>query len=197
MPDKEPTLSDLFALQLPSTRARWRSPEPSIDAKLVKLATKATGFPTPLGAGTAIFNHLESVLQSTVGTLLTNAWNKRQEILKYADVAKYPPEKPNFVGLAPHDVKWEAVPSVRISVNEGPYKTVEFKFEGKFHIEAGELKIQGGRILSMRTGRSWFEGKLTSGKIELIKRKSREAVLPGEIVFGNGIPIRQVPAKSA
>ena len=198
MAEPAPPLAELFALRGPDRVVRTTPEGKSLDVELVDIATKATGFIAPPAAGTDMVEHLESVLTPTVGTVLTNAWNKRAEILKYGNVSKYPRGKnPSYVSLAPHDVKWQAVPSVRITVNGSIHKDVEFTFEGKFHIDGAELTIRDTRIMSMRTGKSWFEGKLTYGKVELLKRKSEEYVFPGEISFGDGIQIPPPHAKPA
>ena len=198
MPESQPTLADLFALRGKERVIRATPEGELLDVKLVDIATKATGFIAPPAAGTDMFEHLESVLTPTVGLVFANAWNKRAEILKYGDVSKYPLGKnPSYVTLAPHDVKWQAVPSVRITVNDSIHKNVAFTFEGKFHIDGAELTIRDTRIMSMRTGKSWFEGKLTYGKVDLIKRKSDEYVFPGEITFGEGIQIPPPKVKQA
>ena len=186
MPDKEPinepTLLDLLRLTAPGGPA-------SLETEFEGQAPKITGIPTSSKSYSELVGYLESALDSGVGTVLANAWNKRKEILKFADTSKYPEDKPNFVGLAPHDVKCEVVPRVRVSINSGPFKTFEFKFEGKFHIEGMELKIAGGRIMSLHSGQWWLEGKLTSGPVTVLERKSSKQRLPGSISFGDGIEI--------
>ena len=187
-PINEPTLRDLLMLTAPDGPA-------SLATEFAGQTPKLTGIPTSSQAHAVLMGHLDSAFDSGIGTVLTNAWNKRKEIRKYADTAKYPPDQPNFVGLAPHDVKCEVVPRVRVSINHGPFKTFEFKFEGKFHIEGMELKILGGRIVSLHSGQWWLEGKLTSGAVTLLERKSSKQRLPGAISFGDGIAIQPAATK--
>lgn len=193
MPNASPTLAELFAIRSASDGERAIRATPdgeALEVELAKIATGVTGFAAPPAAGVDMVEHLESVLKPTVASVLTNAWNKRAEILKYGDVSKYPiGNKPSYVSLAPHDVKWFAEPNVRIIVNETIDKTVKFLIEGKFHIDGAELTIRDTRIMSMRTGKSWFEGKISYGKLDLIKRKGGEYVFPGELTFGEGIQI--------
>lgn len=190
MRDVQPSLAQLFALRGPDRVVRELPDGKPIDAKLADVATKVTGFVAPPAAGTDMLEHVEALLRSTVGTVLANAWNKRNEILKYGDVAKYPPgNKPSYVALVPHDVKWETKSQVKVTINETIEKTIPLVLEGKFHIDGAELSIRNTRIMSMRTGKSWFEGKITAGKVEVIKRKGDEYVFPGEIDFGDGLQI--------
>ena len=187
MSDNEPTLRDLFLRTGPAGSA-------TLDTQLVEIAHDETGFPAKSTTGQEIAGHLESALDTGVSTILATVWNKRKEIQKYGDVAKYPPDKVNYVGLLPHDVKWSIEPTVRVSVNHGPYKDIKFTLEGKFHIEGMELRIQGGRIMGIHSGQWWLEGKLTSGKFTLAERKSDKQRLPGEVSFGDGI---EIPAPAA
>ena len=189
MPNAHLTLADLFDLRADQPVLEPNTDEKSLRAELVSIATKTSGFVAPPSAGTRILEHVESVLSPAVGTILANVWNKRAEIRKYADTSKYPRGKLNYVPLASHDVKWEATPSVKLVVNELIEHTIKFTLEAKFHIDAAKLEIDDGRIMSIGTGKSWFEGKLTYGKLELIKRKSEEYDFPGELRLGDGILI--------
>ena len=132
--------------------------------------------------------------QERRNAILTTAWNKRSDFAKYADPALSPPDKVNRVSLLPHKVKWKARPTVYVSVNHCPAKKLVFSFDVILDVQGAELKIQGGRFVGMRVGKTTVEGKLAYGEVELIRRKSREYVLPGELSFGAGIPIRRAPA---
>jgi hypothetical protein len=189
MHNAQPTLAELFHLRPDQVVDKRSTKDQSLHAELVDIATKASGFVAPPTAGTRIFEHLESVLTPAVGTVLANVWNKRAEIRKYADKSKYPRGKPNYVPLATHDVKWEVTPTVRLIVNGAIEHTVKFTLAAKFHIDGVLLEIENGRIMTISTGKSRFEGKLTYGKLDLINRKSDEYVFPGELGLGDGIII--------
>lgn len=171
--------------ELPEARRRGRRerPNPSLPG------SRVTGFPTLPGVGADVIKHLHQALSTSLGVVFTNAWNKRQEIRKYADPVRYPPQSVNRVTLAPQKVTWQTIPTVEISVNDGPAKSIDFTFEVTVRFELAELQIQAGRLMGMTTGKTSVEGKLTCGGAELLKRKVGDYVLPGEIKFGEGIPI--------
>jgi len=67
--------------------------------------------------------------------------------------------------------------------------TVKFTLAATFHIDGVLLEIEDGWIMTISTGESRFEGKLTHGKLDLINRKSAKHVFPGERGLGEGIII--------
>lgn len=190
MREAAPNLAELFRLRGPDRAWREARDGTPLDVQLNNVSRKLTGFATPPAAGNDMAQYVETMLQSTVGKIFATAWNKRKEILKYGDTAQYPiGQKPSYVALAPHDVKWNAKAEMRVTINATIQKTIPIEIEGKFHVDGAELSIRDTRIMSMRTGKSWFEGKITAGPVELVKQKSDDYVFPGEISFGDGLQI--------
>jgi hypothetical protein len=91
--------------------------------------------------------------------------------------------------LLTHTIDLTLSPGVKVLLNGKEVGEIKFQIKGALELEAGTLTIRDGKFTSLRPGKCRASAALTvAGKI-LLERKTSELVLPGEIRFGNGIPI--------
>src|SRR4030043_1057674 len=64
-----------------------------------------------------ILKKIMEVLNVKVENVMVATWNKCREILQYADLKKYPPDKTYMVPLTEHDIKSTFDPKLEIYVN--------------------------------------------------------------------------------
>jgi hypothetical protein len=176
-----------------------RDPEKSdkrLDAAAVqaigKAVVAAAGAALGAGAPAAITKTVACVaqaLEQRLSEIMVSGWNKRKEIARYGDVAKYPPGQKRYVQLYEHPITWTYRPYVEIEVRGATF-TIDLVVTVKLTVDQAVLVIDGGRVMSIEPGKVTAEGSATIGDFKLCDPVKKElGELPGSIGFGDGIPI--------
>ncbi len=121
--------------------------------------------------------------------ILVNAWKKHQEIKKYSDREKYPPEETILCPLGHHRIKSVHHPYLEIYVNDNPIGRMVFDLILQFDLEGFILKIRDAKIIEILAGRCQGSGTFKYGEATLLKKESQKIPIPGHIALGNGVPI--------
>ncbi|MEP7383719.1 MAG: hypothetical protein ABI910_18680, partial [Gemmatimonadota bacterium] len=142
MDNSEHTLAWVFGLRTPDgSDKRLDAVVVSQVTKAVLAAATAAGPVAAAGAAAAVARAVSCVadaLESRLSEILVTAWNQRKEIAKYADIAKYPPGKKQYVQLYQHPVKWTYSPFLEITVR-GIVFTVKLEIILKLTIDQAVL----------------------------------------------------------
>lgn len=144
----------------------------------------------PLNVVDSVQEALLSAFDTPVWQLAAGAWNKRDEIRKYADPVATPPDQINKVWLVEHKLSQSIHPVVEVRVPGVPI-AVRLKFTVKvvltFH--GAVLVIRGGRITHVQLGDLTTKVSLAAGAAKLIERTVAKWPLPDQLTLGEGIRI--------
>jgi hypothetical protein len=134
------------------------------------------------------------VLNVPVADVMVDAWNKCREIMQYADLKKYPPDKTYMVPLAEHEIPSKFPITLEIYVNN--QKVCELIFDVKFSLILGGiiLEIKGGRIMKLHSGSFKGKGSIMYQDMVVFDQKTSPFTLPGVIDLGEGVPIPKIAA---
>jgi len=126
-----------------------------------------------------------------VGWLLVTGWSKYQELRKYADATKYPPDETNLVPLGTHTLHLSYSPYVEILYNGQPFGKLAFDVILSFELEGFVLTIQNGKIKKIHTGSCKGKGKIEYKDHTLGEKALTRISLPGTIDLEEGISLRR------
>jgi hypothetical protein len=190
MPDTDMPLSAVLALEETSTEDNTVTRE-SVTAAIRLAQDVIREIPTLrlLDVGPDVVRELATSLRMPLSGLAIAAWNKRDEIRKYADASQYPPEQTNVVWLSEHELKQTFKPSVEVRVGGIPLPKLVFTASVTLTMHGAKLVIRSGKITHVRLGDVTAATQLSAGKAELVKRDVKKWSLPGELALGEGIRI--------
>lgn len=132
---------------------------------------------------------LSPLLRLSLFDVFAFAWNKRRDLLKFKDRARFPENTTESTPLLPHTIETTYKPVVDVSIDGQKVSSFEFELQLSLEIEAGILEIRNGRIMALKSGEISGAAKLSCQGMELAQSESRKVALPGEIHFGEGIVI--------
>jgi hypothetical protein len=136
-----------------------------------------------------ILDKLDALLDVDLATVMTRAWKKVTELLRYADPEKCPADRVYLVPLAEHVIRSEHCPILEILLNGEKVGEIEFRLEVSLAMKGFVLKIQEGRIKAIHTGECQWMGTVRCEDLILAEEKSAPFAFPGVIDLGEGIPI--------
>lgn len=147
----------------------------------------------PEGKGHAVVNavarHLDDLLGIEVSDILLRAWKKYEDLGRYNDPLRYPPDQLFLVPLTEHTISSKHKPALEIAAGKLFKKTIPFDIALELELTGFILEIQGGKIRTILTGECRGKGTVSCMGTLLINRESGEIRLPGSIALGDGIPI--------
>jgi len=147
----------------------------------------------PEGKGHAVVNavarHLDDLLGIEVSDILLRAWKKYEDLGRYNDPLRYPPDQLFLVPLTEHTISSKHKPALEIAAGKLFKKTIPFDIALEMELTGFMLEIQGGKIITILTGECRGKGTVSCMGTLLINRESGEIRLPGSIALGDGIPI--------
>lgn len=187
---KSPTLGDFFG----SNGGLVLGARPDLDTQQTvenlrkSLEQKLKGLQWSL-AREEICGQIQSLLQLDLGGILLRAWKTYSELLNYTDPHRYPPERSYLVALAEHEVKSNHKPALEILVNGEVLGKIPFQVDLALVLKGVVLKIQAGRIKTVRTGSCQARGSLKCENLLLLEKKTQVIELPGLIDLGEGVAI--------
>ncbi len=147
----------------------------------------------PEGKGRALVNaiarHLDDLLGIEVSDILLRAWKKYENLGRYNDPLRYPPDQLFLVPLTEHTISSKHKPALEIAAGKLFKKTIPFDIALELELTGFMLEIQGGKIITILTGECRGKGTVSCMGTLLLNRESEEIRLPGSIALGDGIPI--------
>lgn len=179
-----------------STLAMFFGADSATSKSRVKALEKSSGWARSLAEplrGPAAQKALEAadeVLSSPFAEIFGKAWKKRRDLLRFRDPALYPPERTHEYVLTEHEIALKRKPVVEVMLNGAPAGVrLELELKLALAMKGAVLKIKNARIIGARVGDFRGEGRFYCGQVTLAERKSGAFKLPGEIAFGEGIPL--------
>lgn len=128
--------------------------------------------------------------------LFGTAWATAADLQSRADRKKFPADKPNYVKLGKHTVKFDVTPALVISLAGWESQPIAIMMELSALINAMELKILDGHIVSIHGGECDVGLKMKLAGKEILKRKTlKKFKLDAEHVYaapGLRLSLRQV-----
>lgn len=191
MNERSVTLDSFFSFAEQAKSAKFR---PMLDSVGVVSALKekisdlgkGLKWPVPLDS---LLEKIPALLDIQLTDILTTAWNKYRQLRKYTDLEKYPPSESVLVTLAEHKIESVHRPYIEIMIDEVPWKKINFQITVAMELKGFVLKIQGGKIKEIRTGKLKGTGKIKCEEMVLVEKETESVDLPGTIGLGEGIPI--------
>ncbi len=181
-----PPTTDVFSPESAKRAAAW-----------VRKAAK--GFPLlgGLDIGPGVVGELARALSSPVTDVLVTAWNKRAEILKYADPRQLGSEETHEVSLYDHEVKETVTPSVEVLLAGQSVVKFAFPCAVTLALHGAVLVIRAGKVMQLRLGDLKASWKLSArvepgGALEVIAEDIADVRLRGTVRLGDGI---RIPAR--
>lgn len=129
------------------------------------------------------------LLSVSIPDILIRAWNKAGILNKYINKEKYDPNEVFLIELKEHEISSKHKPYLDLEVNNKSIGRINFEIDLSIVVQGAILKIQDAKIKQIRTGSLKVSGAITCEGLEITKKESKEIKLPGEIDFGEGIPI--------
>ncbi len=142
----------------------------------IKDALKGQGQPVAAPADWVGDKAVEAVDEALSGVdlmqMLGSAWTTASSLRDRADPAKFPQDKVQYVKLGKHTVTFDSLPSFLVSL--GPWTSEPVVLEMPFTavINAVELKIKGGHIVSARGGNCDLGVAMKFAGKEIMKRRT-------------------------
>lgn len=140
-------------------------------------------------AVTNVMTALQRALGSPLTQVMADGWNHYQPFLKYRDSTRYPPDAIVQETLLEHTINARLRPRVRVLLDQVEVGNVDFEAAIALKLAGGVLTIQGGMFRKLRPGKCWVTATLKCEGALLSETKTRELNLPGELQFGDGLPI--------
>jgi|WetSurMetagenome_2_1015567.scaffolds.fasta_scaffold64830_2 hypothetical protein len=136
-----------------------------------------------------IMGKSRDLLNIDIHEIIAAAWSKYRLLAKYADRAKYPPDETFLVPLSEHTIKSEHKPYIEVIVNDKTSGRIDFAVSVSLSLKGFIAKIQGGKIMGIKTGECKCKGSVTCEGLMLLERETASFEMPGSIDLGDGIPI--------
>lgn len=130
---------------------------------------------------------LDTLLNVSVVDIIRDAFAAYERLGEYARAHELTRDEVRF------SIKSEHVPFVKVSVLGLPAQKIEFPVTLSLDFTGATLVVHDGRVMSLRTGTCTGSGTLSCEKVELCKPRTAPLRLPGEIHFGDGIKLPDLP----
>ena len=133
---------------------------------------------------------LQAALDVKIIDVLAAAWSTRRDLAQYLDRAKFPADQIIDHALSRHDVRSTHKPRLQIVLDHsevGP--EIEFEVTISLTLESATLRIQDGKIMFARLGRTHGTGTIKCESATLYTRPTKAVALPLTVSFGSGLAI--------
>ncbi len=129
-----------------------------------------------------LLEHIESLMDVPLSTILVNGWNKLREIRLVIEQQKKSGKKtPQIVKIYDHKLKSNHTPKLQIYMNESLIGTLPLSIDLQLKISALELEIQEGAIRKIMMGRCAGDGTISYLGAKLHEQKFLKFSLPGKV----------------
>ncbi len=129
------------------------------------------------------------LLDLSVTSMLTGAWNQFMELRQYTDKNAYPPGYSSFVSLSDHSFTFSYSPSIQLLVDGSVVKTFALEVSADIKVMALELEIRDGKIMSVTSGALEGAGGISVGNVLVWTKDFDRIDLPGTVHLGAGFAL--------
>lgn len=193
MSDVVPRVSAAFGLT-PAEKGNLITEDSAREfAEVVAEALKGPAALKPFQLQRRVQEELLRGFDTPVWQLAAQAWNKRDELRKYADPAQTPPDETHQVWLVEHKVRQAWHPVVEVRVAGLPVTRLKFTAALELKFRGAALVVRGGRITHVRLGEVSTRAAFSAGAAKLVERTVATWELPDEVSLGEGIRIPPPP----
>lgn len=137
------------------------------------------------GLKKAILGALDIALDDILG----RAWSGWEDLRRYADPKKTPPDDVNVVPVGKHTIESEHEPAVEVVVHGTPVHRFKFHVSVRLEAQGVNLLVQGGMIQEIRLASLKLGGRVKLGERKLLDKEVAEVTIPGVMRLANPIPI--------
>src|SRR5262249_16760047 len=131
------------------------------------------------GFSEAVAREVHGLLDISVGDVLVGAWNKARELREALEKTRDKADETVLVPLLDHTVKSDHHPYVDILQNDVPIARIEFTVHVELEVEGVLLKVRGGHIDGILSGRVKARGTVKLGEFVLVEKKLQPVIIPG------------------
>jgi hypothetical protein len=139
---------------------------------------------------------LGSMLDISLGDILTSAWVTSGKLREAADPARHKPDEIIRVPLLEHTIRSKQEPVLEFTLNGHRAFSVKFTIELELRLAGVVLRVWDSRIHEIVSGSCNAVARLSVAEAKLAERTTREIMLPARIHLGSGTPI-PVPQRRA
>lgn len=133
------------------------------------------------GAIPDISRKVKELFDIEIPDVLVASWTKAQALQSVLEESKNAPEEILYLELADHTISSEHHPYVEIRIKNVPARKIEFTVQLIFTLKGFILKIQGGMIREIQTGKCEVEGTVQYEGVTIAEKKLETIKLPGSI----------------
>ena len=168
--------------------ARQAIEQSAAGAKLKEAVAKLPGIEWgPVGK--EIEAKIGEVLDVDIVGILLGGWKKYRQLKQYRDPKKYPPDETILVSLTEHTIASSHHPKIEILAEQVLLSRLELTITLSLKLEGILLKVRGGRIREICSGRCLGKGTLECAGVAILEKETPRFELPGRIDLGDGIEI--------
>lgn len=120
------------------------------------------------------------LLDIELSDLVVGAWQKSEELARYADPERTPSDETVVTEIAESTVELDYHPSLTVLVNAARLPDVALDIDLSLTVKGLSLTIRGGEIRRMRTGSMEASGRISVAGATIVARESEPIFLPGE-----------------
>jgi hypothetical protein len=189
------TLKDLLALTAGDI------PDPSIHAGVDSedfrtLQKQVSALPLPITwshVQSEIAGVLSAALNTSLLTMWSHAWEKYQKLMDDIEQSRKSPDAVVISRLAEHSIDSTLRPYLEILLGSKKIQKITFDVTLTTKIEALELGLRKGQIMSLQLGEVEWTCTIQVGEVTLVNRELAKLPLPGRIELKRGIPLGASP----
>ncbi len=140
--------------------------------------------PSVMIASKNVVGAVADALGTRLRDVFVSAWNKREEIRKYRDTSKYPPNEKRYIQLYQHPISWTYTPVVKVSVPGGGSFDLPLEVKLSIKVDQAVLVLVGGKATAIEPGKGKVEATAKIGGLELCPPATLElGTLPGSLAI--------------
>ena len=147
-------------------------------------------------ASHTLVDRMRELLNTPLDQVLSGAWRKYGGFAEYADPARHPPGEVNVVELAEHTVRWTQQPAVDVAFQGNVLATLNLGIQVEIKLDGGRVTVQDGLFKSLSVGTLHINARVSLEGDQVAKYEDTIKI-PGELAFGDGIPIVPQAERSA
>ena len=116
------------------------------------------------------------LLNLKLSVVLEKAWEKYEEVSKYLDVNTYGKDEVFLIPLLEHTITSEHHPKIEVSLGETQLGEINFDLLLNLKLSGILLKINGGKIQGVKSGKCSSSGSFSCEGIVLFQDESSEFI---------------------
>ena len=137
-----------------------------------RIAAEIKGFRIAPSFYELLIRETAELLEIDGADLIISAWRKRQEIIKYRDTQKYPPEKAYLVPLLEHTLTSKHAAAVEPVFNGASLGKIKFDITLKLNLSGAVLKIRNASIEEIQFGSCTGAGDISYTGVKILENQT-------------------------